>query len=86
MPHVVRAGVVMKTMAVVVEAAAAQAKRGHGGYENEFDGILLHNFFRLKCVDSYQARRASGRFSDLPGLFCATGLELAAGLFWATGF
>jgi hypothetical protein len=44
----------MKTMpmvAVVVEAAAAQAKQGHGGYENEFDGILLHNFFRLKCVD-----------------------------------
>ena len=54
MPHMVRAGVVMKTMpmvAEVVEAAAAQAKRGHGGYENEFDGILLHNFFRLKCVD-----------------------------------
>ena len=44
----------MKTMpmvavvAVVVEAAAAQAKRGHGGYENEFDGILLHNFFSVK--------------------------------------
>ena len=51
MPHVVRAGVVMKTMpmvAVVVETAAAQAKRGHGGYENEFDGILLHNFFSVK--------------------------------------
>ena len=47
-PHVMRAGVVMKTMAVVVEAAAAQAKRGHGGYENEFDGILLHNFFSVK--------------------------------------
>ena len=44
----------MKTMpmvAEVVEAAAAQAKRGHGGYENEFDGILLHNFLRLKRVD-----------------------------------
>lgn len=53
MPHVVRAWVAMKTMPMVsvVEAAAAQAKRGHGGYENEFDGILLHNFFRLKCVD-----------------------------------
>ena len=51
MPHVVRAGVVMKTMpmvAVVVEAAAAQAKRGHGGGENKFDGILLHNFFSVK--------------------------------------
>ena len=54
MPHVVRAGVVMKTMpmvAEVMETAAAQAKRGHGGYENEFDGILLHNFLRLKHVD-----------------------------------
>ena len=54
MPHVVRAGVVMKTMPIVakvVEAAAAQAKRSHGGGENKFDGILLHNFFRLKCVD-----------------------------------
>lgn len=54
MSHVVRAWVAMKTMpmvSVVEETAAAQAKRGHGGYENEFDGILLHNFFRLKCVD-----------------------------------
>ena len=43
--------VVMKTMpmvAVVVEAAAAQAKRGHGSGENKFDGILLHNFFSVK--------------------------------------
>ena len=41
----------MKTMpmvAVVVEAAAAQAKRGHGSGENKFDGILLHNFFSVK--------------------------------------
>ena len=38
----------MPIMAEVVEAAAAQAKRGHGGYENEFDGILLHNFFSVK--------------------------------------
>ncbi len=53
-PHVVRAWVAMKTIpmvAVVVEAAAAQTKRSQGGYENEFDGILLHNFFRLKCVE-----------------------------------
>ena len=51
MPHVVRAWVAMKTMpmvAVVVETAAAQAKRSQGGYENEFDGILLHNFFSVK--------------------------------------
>ncbi len=51
MPHVVRAGVVMKTMpmvAVVVETATAQAKCGHGGGENKFDGILLHNFFSVK--------------------------------------
>ena len=37
MPLVVRAGVVMETMpmvAEVMEAAAAQAKRGHSGYEN----------------------------------------------------
>ena len=50
MPHVVRAWVAMKTMpmvAVMVEAAAAQTKRGHGGYENEFDDILLHNFFSV---------------------------------------
>ena len=43
--------VVMKTMpmvAVVVETATAQAKCGHGGGENEFDGILLHNFFSVK--------------------------------------
>ena len=51
MPHMVRAGIVMKTMpmvAEVVEAAAAQAKRGHGSGENKFDGILLHNFFSVK--------------------------------------
>lgn len=51
MPHVVRAWVAMKTMpmvAVVEEAAAAQTKRSQGGYENEFDGILLHNFFSVK--------------------------------------
>ena len=51
MPHVVRAWVAMKTIpmvSVVVVVAAAQAKRGHGGYENEFDGILLHNFFSVK--------------------------------------
>lgn len=54
MPHVMPTAVVMKTMPMVsevVEAAAAQAKRGHGGGENEFDGILLHNFLRLKRVD-----------------------------------
>ena len=51
MPHVVRAWVAMKTMpmvSVVEETAAAQAKRGHGGGENKFDGILLHNFFSAK--------------------------------------
>ena len=54
MPHVVPTAVVMKTMpmvAVVVETATAQAKCSHGGGENEFDGILLHNFLRLKRVD-----------------------------------
>ena len=51
---VMPSAVVMKTMpmvAEVMEAAAAQAKRGYGGGENEFDDILLHNFYRLKCVD-----------------------------------
>ena len=52
MPHVVRAWVAMKTMpmvSVVEETAAAQAKRGYGGGENKFDGILLHNFFSAKA-------------------------------------
>ena len=51
MPYVMPTAVVMKTMpmvAEVVEAAAAQAKRGHGSGENKFDGILLHNFFSVK--------------------------------------
>ena len=46
--HMGWAGIGMKTVpmvAEVVEAATAQAKRGQCGYENEFDGILLHKLF-----------------------------------------